>query len=225
VHVSFVLKDKLLITYRDSDLISFGETVKKIKANSKVFHNGFSILLTIFETRVDMDADLIEKLSNEISLINRQLTGKNFSQRELLLRVAYFQEIGMKLRENIIDKQRVTSSILKSEEFGVQEKERFKILFEDINSLEDHSNFMFSRLEYLQDTFLGLVNIEQNKIIKIFTIISVIFMPPTLIASIYGMNFNIMPELGWKYGYLFAGLLMILSSVITLFVFRKRRWI
>jgi magnesium transporter len=225
VHVSFVLLGNLLITNRDDELGSFAETVRKIKANPKAFHNGLAILLAIFETRVDMDADLIEKMSNEISKINKQLTEQNMTQKELLLRVAYFQEIGMKLRENIIDKQRVTSSILKSEEFANGEKDRFKILLEDINSLEVHSNFMFERLEYLQDTFLGLVNIDQNKIIKIFTIISVIFMPPTLIASIYGMNFKNMPELNWTSGYLWAILLMVISAVGTLFIFKKRNWI
>jgi magnesium transporter len=225
VHVSFILKDNLLISYRDMDLISFAETVKKIKANPKSFQNGLSILLAIFETRVDMDADLIEKISGEISKINRQLTDQNISQKELLLRVVRFQEIGMKLRENIIDKQRVTSYFLKSEELANGYKERFRILLEDINSLEDHSDFMFERLEYLQNTFLGLVNIEQNKIIKIFTIISVVFMPPTLIASIYGMNFKNMPELTWDAGYPFAFALMVLSALGTLYLFKKRKWI
>jgi magnesium transporter len=225
VHVSFVLKGTLLITYRDNELISFADTVKKIKANPKAFQNGISVMLAIFETRVDMDADLIEKISKEVSNINKLLTEQNVTQKGLLLRVAHFQDIGMKLRENIIDKQRVTSSILKSDELVNGDRERFKILLEDINSLEEHSDFMFERLEYLQDTFLGLVNIEQNKIIKIFTIISVVFMPPTLIASIYGMNFKNMPELNWKSGYPFAFALMIFSAILTLSIFRKRRWI
>jgi magnesium transporter len=89
----------------------------------------------------------------------------------------------------------------------------------------DHTTFNSERLEYLQDTFLGLINIEQNKIIKIFTVASVIFMPPTLIASIYGMNFRTFPELQWKYGYLFAILLMLLSSFTTLYLFRKKKWL
>src|SRR3546814_14987706 len=92
----------------------------------------------------------------------------------------------------------------------------------DINSLLEHAAFSFHRLEYLQDTFLGLVNIEQNKIIKIFTVAAVIFMPPTLIASIYGMNFDIMPETGWDYGYPFSIGLMVISVGITVYFFRKK---
>jgi len=89
----------------------------------------------------------------------------------------------------------------------------------------DHTSFSFDLLEYLQDTFLGLINIEQNKIIKIFTVASVIFLPPTVIASLYGMNFKYMPEFKWHYGYPFALFLMVLSSLITLWFFRRNRWL
>jgi magnesium transporter len=102
---------------------------------------------------------------------------------------------------------------------------KLTILIKDINSLLEHIRFSFDRLDYLQDTFLGLVNIEQNKIIKIFTIISVIFMPPTLIASIYGMNFDVMPELHWKWGYLFSILLMAASIITILIVFKKKKYL
>ena len=131
----------------------------------------------------------------------------------------------MLLRENIFDKQRVVSAMLRSERFQKNEYEKLRIVIKDINSLLEHTNFNFERLEYLQNTFLGLVNIEQNKTIKIFTVVSVIFMPPTLIASIYGMNFDIMPELHWAHGYIFAIFLMALSSFVTLFIFKRRGWL
>jgi magnesium transporter len=225
IHISFILKNDLLITYRDEDLQSFAETVKKIKSNPKIFTSGTSVLLALFETRIDMDADLIEKVSLEISGISNQLTKENNTQKNLLINVTQFQELAMRLRENIIDKQRVISSMLKSFEFDNGYKEQFKILLEDINSLVQHSDFLFERLDYLQNTFLGLVNIEQNKIIKIFTVISVVFMPPTLIASIYGMNFKNIHELDWSNGYIYALGLMIFSAILTLLVFRKLKWI
>lgn len=131
----------------------------------------------------------------------------------------------MLMRENIIDKQRVISSMLRSEFISDELQPRLTIIIKDINSLIEHIKFSFDRLDYLQDAFLGYVNIEQNKIIKIFTIVSVIFMPPTLIASIYGMNFLFMPELDKKWGYPIALLLMVLSSLIILFYFRKRKWL
>ncbi|MDR1614025.1 MAG: magnesium and cobalt transport protein CorA, partial [Campylobacteraceae bacterium] len=89
----------------------------------------------------------------------------------------------------------------------------------------EHTDFNFERLDYLQNIFLGTLSIEQNKVIKIFTIVNVIFLPPTLIASIYGMNFVLMPELQWKYGYVLALILMVLSSATPLLIFKKKGWI
>jgi len=129
------------------------------------------------------------------------------------------------MRENIIDKQRLVSSLMKSSLFPEEYKNVLRIMMKDIGSLIEHNKFAFERLEYLQDTFMGLINIEQNRIIKIFTVATVAFMPPTLIASIYGMNFRAMPELDWDLGYLLAIILMVLSSVITLAYFKKRNWL
>ena len=110
-------------------------------------------------------------------------------------------------------------------EFNKIENERLKIIMNDITSLIQHSQFSSERLEYLQNTFLGLANIEQNQVIKIFTVVTVVFMPPTLIASIYGMNFTFMPELKWAAGYPFAIALMILSSIIFLWYFKRKKWL
>ncbi len=225
VHVSFLVKEDLLITYREASLQSFAECVSKIRTNPKTFVNGKMILLAIFETRVDIDADLIESFSKQISGISKQLSEGNNENSSVLKQIAALQETTMQLRANIIDKQRVTSSMLKSQEFNAEEKDRLRILIKDINSLVEHTNFLFERLEYLQNTILGLVNTEQNKIIKLFTVVAVIFMPPTLIASMYGMNFKYIPELDWKIGYPLAILLMIGSSVIILFIFRKKKWL
>lgn len=225
IHVSFVIKGDLLVTYREGLLRSFAECVKKIKTNHKPFINGRMILLALFETRVDFDADLIENISRKISIISKQLTNDHGPQAELLKQITTYQESTMFVRENIIDKQRVVSSLLRSGEFIEDEKERLRIILRDINSLIDHTNFLFERLEYLQDTFLGLVNIDQNKIIKIFTVVTVIFMPPTLIASLYGMNFKFIPELEWGFGYPFAIALMVGSSLLTLLFFKRKKWL
>lgn len=131
----------------------------------------------------------------------------------------------MEIRQNAVDKQRVLSAILKSKEFEGEDYERLRIVIKDINSLIDHANFTFQRLEYLQNTFLGLVNIEQNKIIKIFTVASVIFMPPTLIASVYGMNFEFIQAFKWKYGFIYAIIIMVFSSAGTLYFFRRKKWL
>lgn len=224
--VSIILEKGILFTYRDVDLKTFGESVKKIKASPGAFTNGYHILLTILETGIEQDADIIEGLAKDIADLNKKLTlNKKRSDEEILLKIASFQNHNILMRENIIDKQRLVSSLMKSSLFPEEYMHVLRIMIKDIGSLIEHNKFAFERLEYLQDTFMGLVNIEQNRIIKIFTVATVAFMPPTLIASVYGMNFKIMPELGWDYGYLLAVALMVLSSAFTLIYFKKKNWL
>lgn len=224
--VSIILQKGILFTYREDDLKTFGESVKKIKANPSVFINGYQIISTIFETCIDQDADLIEGIAKEISELHKSLKATNEKvDEEDLLKISSLQNDNMLLRENIIDKQRMISALMKSSTFPEEFMGILRIMIKDISSLLEHNKFAFERLEYLQDTFMGLINIEQNRIIKIFTVATVAFMPPTLIASIYGMNFKVMPELGWHYGYLFAVLLMFFSSFATLVYFKKKGWL
>jgi len=224
--VSIILEKGILFTYRDDDIKTFGESVKKIKANPASYTSGYQILLGILETSIDLEADLIEGLAKRISDLNQQLTlQQKRSDEETLQQISSFQNETMTLRENIIDKQRLVSSLMKSQLFPEEYMAVLRIMIKDIGSIIEHNKFVFERLEYLQDTFMGLINIEQNRVIKIFTVVTVAFMPPTLIASVYGMNFDIMPELHWKYGYAFAVAVMILSSIGTLIYFRKKNWL
>ncbi|WP_256009274.1 magnesium/cobalt transporter CorA [Desertivirga xinjiangensis] len=224
--VSIIVEKGILFTYRDDDLKTFGESVKKIKASPASYSNGFQIFLTILETSIDQDADLIESLAKRIAELNQQLTLRKVSpDEEILIQISSFQNETMSLRENIIDKQRLISALMKSSIFPEEYMGVLRIMIKDISSLLEHNKFSFERLEYLQDTFMGFVNIEQNRIIKIFTVATVAFMPPTLIASIYGMNYKVMPELDWEYGYLFAITLMFISSAGTLIYFKKKNWL
>jgi len=222
--VSFILKNNILVTVRGEELSSFHETVKKISANPKNYPTGAHVLVALLETRVEFDADMIENMTQKITQLSNSLTLQE-ADEELLSEIKNLQEKTMLLRENIIDKQRTVSSMLRSEFIPAELQSKLTIIIKDINSLLEHIKFSFDRLDYLQDTFLGYVNIEQNKIIKIFTIVSVIFMPPTLIASIYGMNFSFMPELDKKWGYPAAILFMVLSSLLILYYFKKRKWL
>jgi magnesium transporter len=222
--VSFILKNNILVTVRGEELSSFHETVKKISANPKNYPTGAHVLVALLETRVEFDADMIENMTQKITQLSNSLSLQE-ADEELLSEIKNLQEKTMLLRENIIDKQRTVSSMLRSEFIPAELQSKLTIIIKDINSLVEHIKFSFDRLDYLQDTFLGYVNIEQNKIIKIFTIVSVIFMPPTLIASIYGMNFSFMPELDKKWGYPAAILFMVLSSLLILYYFKKRKWL
>ena len=224
--VSIILEKGILFTYRDDEIKTFGESVKKIKANPGSYTSGYQILIGILETSIDLEADLIEGLAKRIADLNQQLTlQKRRSDEETLQFISSFQNETMTLRENIIDKQRLVSSLMKSQLFPEEYMGVLRIMIKDIGSIIEHNKFVFERLEYLQDTFMSLINLEQNRVIKIFTVVTVAFMPPTLIASIYGMNFDLMPELHWKYGYAFAIIVMVLSSVGTLIYFRKKNWL
>jgi len=221
--VSFILKNNILISVRNEDLSSFTETVKKMFANPHNYPTGYHVFMTIFETRIEFDADMIENITQGITNMSNSIQD---ADEDALIEIKNLQEKTMMFRENIIDKQRAVSNMIRSNLVPDDLRSRLTILIKDVNSLLEHIRFSFDRLDYLQDTFLGLLNIEQNKIIKIFTIISVIFMPPTLIASIYGMNFPGMPELewGWK-GYVFSLSLMILSSMVILIFFKRKKYL
>ena len=226
--VSFILKNNILVSVRSEDLKSFNETVKKIYANPKSFPTGQHVLVSLLETRVEYDADIIEDVTDQITLLSKSIgtTSDDEPLREdILIEIKDLQEKVMIIRQNIMDKQRVVSSMLKGNFFLDDLQPRLTMIIKDINSLFEYTRFGFDRLDYLQDTFLGLVNLQQSKIIKIFTVVSVVFMPPTLIASIYGMNFRHMPELSWTWGYAFPVVAMILSVAIVLFYFKRKKWL
>jgi magnesium transporter len=223
--VSFIVKEGILVTVKNIELKVFSDTIRKFLLNNKAFPTSFHLMVAILETRIDLDADMVEIIAKEIAKVSKEITLSGNVDEEVLLDINQLQENSMLLRENIIDKQRVLSGILKSERFPNDLYPKVTIMLKDVGSLINHTDFSFERLEYLQNTFLGLINIEQNKIIKIFTVVSVVFMPPTLIASVYGMNFKILPELEWKYGYLFAILFMIASSTGFLLMFKKKKWL
>ncbi|KAB1065223.1 magnesium/cobalt transporter CorA [Salibacter halophilus] len=223
--VSFIIKDHFLITQRKVELKTFDDIHKKLPRYRRTNAPNYKIFLILFETRIDFDADFLEHISREISDIGKDLALNRNLDDDMLIKISNFQETTMLIRENIVDKQRIISSILKSQMFPDNEYDRIRIMIKDVGSLLDHTSFNFERLEYLQNTFLGLVDLEQNEIIKIFTVVTVIAMPPTLIASLYGMNFQFMPELDEIWGYPFAIALMILSSGLTLFYFKRKGWL
>lgn len=225
-NVTFILKGNVLFTYRQGDIKTFAEAVRRLKTmTAGTKEHGLDIFLTILETRIDGDADLIEGINRRVNHISKALISKRTLKENILLGIAQLQENVMLLHQAITEKQRVVSSLIRVPEFNKIENERLTIIIRDIASLLQHSQFSSERLENLQGTFMGLVNMEQNQVIKIFTVVTVVFMPPTLIASIYGMNFTFMPELDWAAGYPFALGLMLLSSFIIYWFFKRKKWL
>ncbi|MBQ7648387.1 MAG: magnesium/cobalt transporter CorA [Paludibacteraceae bacterium] len=223
--VNFILKNSILVTSHDNELGSFNETVKRMFVNARNFPTGFHVLVALMETRVERDADMIEDTTDMITELSTTINASDHVDQDILIQIKNLQEKVTILRQNIMDKQRVISNFLKCDFFPEELQPRLTMVIKDINSLFEYTRFGFDRLDYLQDTFLGLVNIEQNKIIKIFTVVNVIFLPPTLIASMYGMNFKVMPELEWAFGYPFSIGLMIVFTLIVLLIFKLKKWL
>lgn len=224
--VNFIIKNGVLVTVRDAELNSFNDTVKKMFVNTRNFPSGYHVFVALMETRVEYDADMIEDTTDLITALSSEINKtSDHVDEEVLIQIKDLQEKVTIIRQNIMDKQRVISNMLKCDFFPNELQPRLTMIIKDINSLFEYTRFGFDRLDYLQDTFLGLVNIEQNKIIKIFTVVNVIFLPPTLIASMYGMNFDFMPELHWHHGYLFAVGLMVVFTLLVLGIFRLKKWL
>lgn len=224
--VSFILYNQMLISIRYTSLYTFDEFNRKFFAAPKQFENGYDIFCHILDIRIDADADIIERLSKDISRLRKHVfTDYTNDDEEILERISSLEDLNMQIRENLNDKQRILSAFLKSDKYKMSLKQDVTIMLKDIKSLVDYTDFNFERLDYLQNIFVGMLSIEQNKVIKIFTIVNVVFLPPTLIASIYGMNFQFMPELGWKFGYLMSIFMMIGSSILPIYIFKKKGWI
>lgn len=228
--VSFILvgggNNTTLTTIREIQLKVFSDLQRRVEAFPRQYASGFHVFLAILEQRVDLDADMIEIMSKEIAQVSQKITrGEDKINEDVLLDINQLQENTMVVRENIVDKQRMISSVFKTAKAPKALNARFETLLKDIASLINHTNFNFERLEYLQDTVLGLVNLDLNKIMKVFTLISLLLMPPTLIASFYGMNVKL-PILGtegpWDW-IIVIGLMVVSVSVVYL-IFRIKKW-
>ena len=234
--VSFIISNEgVLVSVRSAEFRTFRETEKRLQMNYRSYSTGYHLFISLLEVRIDFDADLVELIAKQVAALSKDINSENSIDKEVLHRISALQESTMSLRENIFDRQRVLSGILRSERFPNDIYPRLQLMIKDVNSLINHADFSFQRLDYIQDAALGLINIEQNEIVKIFSVAAVIFMPATLIASIYGMNFKFMPELDWTLtlgngwniplGHIFAIGLMIFCSALTIWYFKYKKWL
>lgn len=222
--VSFILAGQVLTTLRECPLRSFTDLQRRLLAFPKMYASGYIVFVSILEQRIDLDADMVELISKEIAQYNKKLNlGEDISE-EFLIDINQLQDNTMLIRENIVDKQRMVSSILKSTKYPSELQPKFNVLLKDIASLINHTNFSFERLEYLQNTVIGIINLDQNKIMKVFTLVSLMLMPPTLIASFFGMNVSFgrfLSESGWAW-FIIVGL-MLLSFFVIFWIFKQRK--
>ena len=222
--VSFILVGSILTTVREIPLRSLDTLQLKVQALPEQFPDGFTTFVEIMDKRVDLDADIVEVISKEVSQFSKRINQKEDINEEFLLDINQLQESAMTVRENVVDKQRLISNILKSKRCpkDPELREDRGIILQDIASLINHTNFNFERLEYLQDTVLGIINLDQNNIMKIFTFVSVLLMPATLVASFYGMNVTLpFAEKWWAWLALFLLMACLVISIWIIFTRKK----
>ncbi len=226
VTMAFILNQGRLFTIRNEKFESIHIFKQRAATGTIKIKDNFDLLFSLFEIKVDRLADRLELLQSEIDNISQDVyDGDNRNLEQIVLRLGSLQDTNDKIRLGMHDMQRLFSFFKRS---GYDLKKNLPILqslIEDIDSLVQYSTFLFDKSDSLLNVTIGLISSEQNKIIRIFSIISVVFMPPTLVASLYGMNFDGMPELHWQYGYLFALLLMLVSAIMPYLLFRHKGWL
>ena len=219
--VSFIVSEGVLITTRNAEFRTFNEAAKRLQMNARAYNTGYHLLISILEVRIDADADLVENVAKQIAALSKEISVDGEVDKRDITRINSLQEQTMSIRENIFDRQRILSGIQRSERFPNDIYPRIQLMMRDVSSLISHADFSFERLDYLQDTALGLITIEQNNTSKVFTLASVVFLPATLVASVYGMNFKWLPFLDLDYGWLIAMGMIVGFSALTYLLFKR----
>lgn len=222
--VSFIVAGAILTTVREIPLRSIDTLQLKVQALPEQFPDGFTVFLSIMDRRVDLDADIVELISKDVSRFSRRINQMEDINEKFLLDINQLQQNAMYVRENIVDKQRLISNVIKSRLCPKDPdfRQDLGIILQDIASLINHITFTFERLEYMQDTVVGIINLDQNRIMKIFTFVSLLLMPATLVASFYGMNVKL-PLADNPFAWVFTVLLMVLLAVAVWYFFKRRK--
>ena len=233
--IGFVLADNRLVTVRyatPKPLLAFGDHVRREPGLAR---DALTVLVRLLDAIIERLADELEASGAEIEKISNQIFGRDMDERRiparrltaLLTRIGRAQSLLAKIRETAVSTGRLLSFVSASDPVKTNDATRGHLasLMTDVISLVDHSGFLGDNLIFLLDAALGLISVEQNAAMKLFSWAALIFLPPTLIAGVYGMNFEHMPELGWLYGYPFALTLIVASAVLPIWFFKLRGWI
>nr|WP_323781585.1 magnesium transporter CorA family protein [Amylibacter sp.] len=231
--VTFILAHHHLITMRFHDPRAFGTFEQRAGKSGPGFKEGESAMLALLETIIDRLADILERAGRDIDTISRSIfsqTGagalRGADMKTTLQGIGRVGDLTSNIKDSLVTLERLVVYLhpkLKSDK--ADRRGQIKAVTMDIKSLQDQSNFLSQKTTFLLDATLGLINIEQAAIIKIFSVVSVIFLPPTLVASIYGMNFRLMPELDWSLGYPLAIGAMVVSAILPFAYFKRRGWL
>ena len=233
--IGFILTGKHLVTVRYIDPRPFVLFAGHVLAEPELASDARSLFVRLLDTVVDRLADEFEIAGKEIEAISRQIFQRHSHRggsperrlEALLMRIGKAEQLLAKLRETSVSSTRLLTFLQTTDEMEADQSGRrhVKSLVADTLALNDHSNFLGDNLTFLLDATLGLISLEQNDVMKLFSVFAVVFMPPTLIAGIYGMNFKHMPELQWLYGYPYALTLIIASAIVPYWYARRKGWL
>jgi len=233
--VTFILGDHRLVTVRYDQPKPFALVEAKLARSCTPAITGEMVLMELLDAVIDRCADILERCGMEIDQVSHDIFepeserhghAKQYSQ--ILISIGRKGDLTSKVRESLVSIGRVVtflSAVVEGVKWSKDMREQLKTMQRDVASLTDHASYLSSKITFVLDAMLGVVNLEQNNIIKLFSVMAVVLMPPTLIASIYGMNFKSMPELEWTHGYPFALVLMVIAAIVPYWIFKFKKWL
>ncbi len=228
VRVAFILFDNVLFSIHNEDLPVFRLLRLRARRIPALIEDAKDVLLKLYDADAEYSADVLEGIYDNLEKVSARVLKKDVNDTEagqVLAAIAREEDLNGRIRRNVMDTRRAVSFMMRSRMLNAEQFEESRQILRDIDSLDSHTAFLFDKINFLMDATVGFININQNKIIKIFSVASVALLPPTLIASVYGMNFEAMPELRWKYGYFFAIGLMVASVAAPFIYFRRKGWL
>jgi magnesium transporter len=233
--VTFIFADHKLVTVRYDEPRPFALITSKLGRHCPATITGELVFLDLFDAVIDRAADILEKVAGEVDVVSHQIfeptprrENRSRTYNHIMRTIGRKGDLTSKVRESLVSIGRVVLFVANEADGMKWPKEmraQLKVMQRDVQSLSDHATYMSNKITFLLDAVLGMVSIEQNNIIKIFSVASVALTPPILIASIYGMNFKHMPELEWTYGYPAVLALMLIAAILPYLYFKWRRWL
>jgi magnesium transporter len=218
----------VLFSIHDEDVPVFRLLRLRARRAPGLLEDAKEVLLKLFDADAEYSADTLENIYDKLEIAGKLVLSGDVTDAmagEVLGAIARQEDLNGRIRRNVMDTRRAVSFMMRSKMLNAEQFEEARQILRDIDSLDSHTEFLFEKINFLMDATVGFININQNKIIKIFSVASVALLPPTLIASLYGMNFKYMPELSQTWGYPYALALMVASAVVPMWYFRRRGWL
>ncbi len=228
VRVAFILYRNVLFSIHAEELPVFRLLRLRARRIPALIEDAWDVLLKLYDADAEYSADALEGVYDQLEAVSTRVLKQDVNDQvagEALAAIAKQEDLNGRVRRNMMDTRRAVSFMMRSRLLNAEQFEEARQIMRDIDSIDSHTTFLFDKINFLMNAIVGFININQNKIIKIFSVASVALLPPTLIASIYGMNFQAMPELNWRWGYPFALALMVGSVAAPFIYFRRKGWL